>query len=295
MVQIGFIGAGTVGTALAMSLSKAGYDVVAVFSRTFSSAERLASQVARAHAVGSGQEVADVADLVFVTTPDDAIEQVVAEIRWRPGRHVVHCSGVASVDILDRATRQGAFPGTFHPLQSFANVEQAILNLPGSTIAIEGAEHTRGVLKKLAEAVGGRWVELKPGDKVLYHAAAVIISNYTVALAKMATDLWAEFGVDTREATSALMPLLQGTVNNISNVGLPNCLTGPIARGDVGTITKHLEALEARAPSILEAYRVLGLQTIPVSLGKGKIDDEVAKHLKELFSDKAPSTTACRD
>jgi len=292
VVKVGFIGAGTVGTALAISMAKAGYEIVAVSSRSLSSAEKLASKVAKARAVKVGQEVADAADLVFVTTPDDVIERAASEIRWAPGKYVVHCSGVASTDILEHATRAGAFAGTFHPLQSFANVEQAIVNLPGSTIAIEGAEHTLGTLKKLAEDLGGKWVVLRPGDKVLYHAAAVIISNYTVALAKMATDLWKEFGVDTSDAIEAMMPLLRGTVNNISNVGLPGCLTGPIARGDIGTITKHLEALETRAPSILEAYKVLGLQTVPVSLAKGKIDSQTAKDLENLLSNNVPSRVA---
>lgn len=294
MIRIGFIGAGTVGTALAISLAKAGFEVGSVYSRSQSSAERLARRMAHVRVVLSGQEVADDADLVFVTTPDDVIAGAVSQVHWSPGKHVAHCSGVASTDILDHAYHQGALTGTFHPLQSFANVEQAIVNLPGSTIAIEGAEQTLDILKKLAEGLEGKWVVLQPGDKVLYHAAAVIISNYTVALAKMATDLWGEFGVDGPEAIRALMPLLQGTVNNIANIGLPSCLTGPIARGDIGTVAKHLEALESRAPSILDAYRALGLQAIPVALGKGKIDAESAAKLRDLLSNSVSSITAIR-
>ena len=287
MVKIGFIGAGTVGTALAVTLADRGYPITAVASRSVASAERLASVVGGPRVCATGQEVTNFAELIFVTTPDDVISTAVAQVTWRPGLSVVHCSGAASTDILERAAKQGASVGAFHPLQSFANVERAIENIPGSTFALEGEEPLLGLLKQLALALNGVPVVLGPGDKVLYHAAAVIVSNYTVALAKMATDLWRVFGVDTPEATRALMPLLQGTVNNISNVGLPNCLTGPIARGDIGTIEKHLRALEEQAPSILPTYCELGLQTIPVALGKGKIDESRARELRQLLSNNA--------
>jgi predicted short-subunit dehydrogenase-like oxidoreductase (DUF2520 family) len=123
------------------------------------------------------------------------------------------------------------------------------------------------------------------GDKALYHAAAVIACNYTVTLMKMATDLWKTFGVSTEEATKALLPLLRGTINNIENVGLPNCLTGPIARGDIGTVLKHLDAMEEKAPEIVETYRDLGLQTIPIALNKGKIDVARAEELRLTFTE----------
>ncbi len=283
MIQIGFIGAGTVGTALAVRLARRGYPVVAVSSRTRSSAERLAGMVGGCRIYDGGQGVADVAELVFVTTPDDSIAPVVAQLKWHRGQSVVHCSGAASLDILEPARQMGAWVGGFHPLQTFASIAHAIDNLPGSTFALEAEGTLFDTLKEMAFALDGSWVKLGPGDKVLYHAAAVIACNYFVTLVKLATDLWQFFGVSTAEATKALLPLLQGTVNNITNVGLPHCLTGPIARGDLGTIKKHLEALEARAPELLLAYRELGLKTIPIALGKGRIDGGRARELEELL------------
>jgi predicted short-subunit dehydrogenase-like oxidoreductase (DUF2520 family) len=135
----------------------------------------------------------------------------------------------------------------------------------------------------MATSLDGDWVELKAGDKVLYHAAAVIACNYLVTLVKLATDLWQTFSIPSDQATRALLPLIRGTVHNIDTVGLPQCLTGPIARGDTGTIQKHLAALEQRAPAIASAYRELGLQTIPIALAKGKIDEEKAKELEALL------------
>ena len=283
MVKIGFIGAGTTGTALAVRLSQKGCPVVAVSSRTSSSAQKLARLLSNCQVCHTAQELADVAELVFITTPDDVIAQVCSEVRWRGGQSVVHCSGAHSVDILEPAKKLGAAVGSFHPLQTFADVNQAIENLPGSTFALEAGEPLLSALKELTSLLNGSWVELKPGDKVLYHAAAVFACNYLVTLVKLALDLWQDFGVSPKEATRALLPLLEGTINNINNIGLPNCLTGPVARGDLGTIERHLSALEAKNPSLLITYKELGLQTIPIALAKGKVNEQKAEEMKAML------------
>ncbi|MBI4267269.1 MAG: DUF2520 domain-containing protein [Chloroflexi bacterium] len=281
MLKIGFIGAGTVGTALAMRLSTRGYPVVAVASRSQTSAEKLA-QLVGCRAL-SKQAVADDAELVFITTPDAAIGTVAGEVKWHPGQSVVHCSGADSTAVLEPARQLGARVGAFHPLQTFASVRQAIDNLPGSTFAIEAEEPLRSTLKAMVTALEGNWIELKASEKVLYHAAAVIACNYLITLVKLSTDLWQTFNIPTSQATKALMPLLRGTLNNIDTVGIPQCLTGPIARGDTGTIKKHLNALEESAPAVLSTYRELGLQTIPVALGKGRINQQQAAELRAIL------------
>lgn len=285
MVDIGFIGAGTVGTALAVRLSGKGYPVVAVASSTKASAQRLAETVSGCCTYDDGQAVADNAQLVFITTPDDVIAPLVAELQWYPGQSVVHCSGADSTDILSPARDCGAYVGGFHPLQTFASVAHAIENIPGSTFAIEAEEPLLATLKEMATALEGSWVRLGAGDKMLYHAAAVIACNYLVTLVKLATDLWQSFGVPPQQATRALLPLLRGTLNNIANVGFPHCLTGPIARGDLGTIRKHIFAMERASPGILSTYRELGLQTLPIALAKGRIDEERAEELRTLLKE----------
>ncbi len=283
--KIGFIGAGTVGTALAIRLGGKGYPVVAVSSRSITSAKRLAEAVPGCRAYDSAQAVADSAQLVFITTPDDAIEKVAGEIRWKTGQGVVHCSGADSTDILESASKRGALVGGFHPLQTFASTAHAIENIPGSTFAIEADELLLTTLQGMANDLEGAFIKLNAGDKVLYHAAAVVACNYLVTLVKLATDLWQSFGVSSQQATRSLLPLLWGTLNNIDNVGIPDCLTGPIARGDSGTIKKHICALERSAPGILSTYRELGLQTIPIALAKGKIDNEKGNELQTLLKE----------
>ncbi|MDH4068777.1 MAG: DUF2520 domain-containing protein [Dehalococcoidia bacterium] len=284
MLKTGFIGAGTTGTALAVRLSEKGWPMVGVSSRSLSSAQKLASRLSNCQAYHTAQELADVAEMIFITTPDDVIAQVCSEVHWHKGQSVLHCSGAHSVDILEPAKRLGAAVGSFHPLQTFADVDQAIANLPGSTFAVEAEGPLLSTLKELTHLLNGNWVKLGSGDKVLYHAAAVFACNYLVTLVKLALDLWKDFGVSSEEATRALLPLLRGTLNNIENVGLPNCLTGPVARGDLGTIERHLRALDARNPSLLTTYKELGLQTVPIALAKGKVNEQKAEEMKALLS-----------
>lgn len=282
--RIGFIGAGTVGTTLAMALHRAAYPVVAVASRRFASAQALADRVTGCAAFPSPQAVADRADLVFITTPDDAIAEVVAAVTWRPGQGVVHTSGAVSLDVLAGARKRGAWTGSVHPLQTFADPEQGLALLPGSTFALEGDAPILPLLHALVEALGGRPLVLPPAAKTVYHIAAVLVSNYTVTLAKLATDLWATFGIAPDVALEALVPLLQGTSRNLQVLGLPAALTGPIARGDVGTVRRHLEALADRAPALLDVYRSLGRQTVPIAVAKGRLSPEAAAVLEHVLS-----------
>jgi len=173
--------------------------------------------------------------------------------------------------------------GAFHPLQTFASVKEAIQNIPGSTFAIEAEKPLLSTLKDMAASLDGEYIELKSGDKVVYHAAAVIACNYLVTLIKLATDLWQTFNVPRKQATQALMPLLRGTLHNIETIGIPDCLTGPIARGDTGTIEKHLDALQKVAPQLVSIYRELGLKTIPIAQDKGKINNEQTQKMKTLL------------
>ena len=284
MLKLGFIGSGIIGSALAIQLNRKGYPVLAVSSRRSESSANLAGMVRGAYAVASNQAVADSADLVFITTPDDAIGAVAGDIDWRKGQMVVHCSGADSTAILKPAADAGAYVGVFHPLQTFAGIQQAIENTPGSTFALEAEEPLLSALKKMATTLGGYWIELRPEDKTAYHTAAVIVCNYLITLTKLAIDLWQTFGIPPSQAERALLPLIKGTVHNIETVGLPDCLTGPIARGDTGTIKKHIEALQKRAPDLLETYKELGLKTIPIAQAKGKIDVHQTKELEEILN-----------
>jgi len=293
-LKIGFIGTGTAGTALAVKLHTRGYHIAAASDSTPSASRRFAKMVPGCVIYSQNQDVADNTDLIFITTPDDIIAPIAASLKWNNGQYVIHCSGAASLDILAPAKEDGAITGAMHPLQTFAGISQAIENIPGSAFAIEAEEPLFTTLRDMATAMGGTCIKLNPGDKVLYHAAAVLSCNYLVTLVKLATDLYKSFGVEPQQAVQALMPLLQGTLNNIGSVGIPDCLTGPIARGDAGTIRKHIAALEQSSPEALDAYLEMGLKTIPIALEKGKLDNKTADTIKTLLKEKQHERNAER-
>jgi predicted short-subunit dehydrogenase-like oxidoreductase (DUF2520 family) len=257
--------------------------VIAVSSRSQTSAKKLAQAVSGCHAFNNNQDVANAAELVFITTPDDTIASVTSEIQWHKGQSVVHCSGALSTDILEPAKKSGTQVGSFHPLQTFASVKQAIENIPGSTFAVESEEPLLTTLKDVATTLDSHWIELEASEKVVYHAAAVIACNYLVTLVKLATDLWQSFNIPQFQATQTLLPLIRGTIHNIDTVGIPQCLTGPIARGDIETIKKHLNALQKVAPTLLSTYQELGRQTIPIALAKGGINQQQAEGLQIIL------------
>lgn len=255
--KLAFVGAGRLGTALALALDHAGHSITSVASRSPGAAIDLAGRL-RGARVLDVEDASREADVVFLAVPDDAIFTVARGVRWRHGVVAVHCSGAAGLDVLAAAAEQGAIPGSFHPLQTFAGQPA---ELQGVTVAIEGPD----VLDRIAIELGCRPLRLPPGSKSLYHASSAFASNYLVTLLGQAVRLWRILGCTEQEALRALMPLIKSTVANVERLGPEAALTGPIARGDQGTVCRHLDALAANAPELIELYRQLGLSTLSIA------------------------------
>ena len=280
--RVGFIGSGTVGGSIAGALAQRGFSVVAAASRTFSSAEGLANRVPGCVAYETGQDVADRADVVFITAPDDAIGPVASAISWRAGQGVVHCSGAASLDVFDEPVRQGAIAGAFHPLQAFSSVENGVKSLPGTTFGIEGSAEMRHYLEGMALAIGGNPIFLRSEDKPLYHLSGVMIGNLLTALAAVAAQLWDQLGLTRAEGVKALAPMMRQVSVNLDTSGIPGALAGPYPRGDLGTVRKHLQTLQSRAPHVLPLYCELALAGLPFAIEKGTLNAERAQEIRAL-------------
>jgi predicted short-subunit dehydrogenase-like oxidoreductase (DUF2520 family) len=207
------------------------------------------------------QDLVDQSDLVFVIVSDDAIADLAASLNWRPGMKVVHCSGALDRRVLQSAAASGSEVGSFHPLQSFTE-DSGAASFRGISIAIEADPIMAEALVKLARSLGATPVTLQEGTKPLYHAAAVLVSNYLVTLAGAATVLLGECGLSQAQALSALLPLMRGSAENLERAGMPHALTGPISRGDISTVERHLLALEQHRPEYLAAYAELGRLTL---------------------------------
>jgi predicted short-subunit dehydrogenase-like oxidoreductase (DUF2520 family) len=294
--RIGVVGVGAVGTTLAWGLAARGYPLAAVMSRTPVAAAWLADQLPGCRAVVSPAELAALTEVILLTVPDDALVEVAASIPWHPGQAAIHCSGAAPARTLAIAGEQGALYGSFHPLLSIprsrpVSAEEALGRLAGCTFAIEAPVSLAAMLEEMTHRLGARAILLREQDRVPYHLAAVLTSNYTVTLLSAAVDLWAQFGVSREEALAALVPLLRSTLVNLEQLGLPQSLTGPIARGDVGTVRAHLDYLASlhdtpleEAMVLDEAYRALGILSIPIAVDKGRLDKEQTAALKRLLA-----------
>ncbi|MBI2319047.1 MAG: DUF2520 domain-containing protein [Betaproteobacteria bacterium] len=281
--SIGFVGAGRVGTGLAWGLARRGYRVAGVASRSQASAQRLAAAIPRCAVHGDTQALADAVELVFLTVPDDAIAAACARVVWRKGQSVVHCSGATELDALAAAAAGGAQVGGFHPLQMFTDPETALRGLPGCAIAIEAAPPLGDRLAAMAQALGCQTLRLPSGTRALYHAGAGYVAGFVNALAREASRIWGALGLTEEEALRALLPLLRGSADSIERLGPARGMAGPISRGDLGTVERHLAALAPLGGDTLELYRALALRTVALAIERGSLGPEQAARLRALL------------
>ena len=268
-LRMGFVGAGQIATPLAWGLAQKGFQIVGAASRSHASAARLARGIANARAYADPQRLVDEADLIIVAVPDDAIGTVAQALAWQARHLVVHCSGATEVSALAPAAAAGASIGGFHPLQSFTNAEAALRTLPGCAVGIEAEEPLLGVLTAMAQALGCHSIRLPAGARALYHASGSFASSFLVALLNDAIDLWSTFGVGREESFRALLPLMKGTIAAVEANGPIRSLAGPIARADVGTVERHIEALRDRAPALLPIYLHIARRSLAIAEAKG--------------------------
>jgi predicted short-subunit dehydrogenase-like oxidoreductase (DUF2520 family) len=286
-MKIGIIGAGKVGSAFAIGLQAHGHEIH-VCSRSDESAQEL---VARLGMKGTNtlMHVVENSEVIFITVPDTRIRRVAGEILEKAGTGAVagktflHCSGATTSEALAPLEEAGGFTGSLHPLQTFADRENGWKGLYGSYFGYEGSDGALPAVQAVKECFNGSLLWMKQDDKALYHAAACILSNYTVTLSYIAGMLFEKIQLPPEEAVAALQPLLEKTVQNVGNMGSPGALTGPIARGDAETLEKHMAAIGEKAPELAEVYRTLGQWTVQLAMKKGSIDKDVGEKLTSLL------------
>jgi predicted short-subunit dehydrogenase-like oxidoreductase (DUF2520 family) len=286
--RVAIIGAGVVGTALGYLLKKAGYEIAGIASRTLKSARKARGFIKEGDASTDLGSVARKADIVFITTSDDAIENacisIASEDGFRHGAVVFHTCGALPSSVLKSARKKGAKTASLHPLQSLANVKEAVKNLPGSYFCIEGDRQAVTVAKGIVKTLKGKEITIQVNKKPLYHAGACAASNFLVATVGFGLDLFQAAGINKQDSLDALMPLIKGTVKNIETLGIPAALTGPIARGDTHVIEDHLHALSKKRKKMIELYSELGKYTVKIARQKGTLKKDTAQTLIRLFN-----------
>ncbi len=289
--RVGILGAGAVGTALAVGLSDAGYNITAITSRDAERARSLAAHVGGAIHTRHAGLLVDVADIVFLTVPDDVIGSVAESVPWRSGMAAVHCSGGTPVSVLECAQGYDAMIGGFHPLYTFPPNPKRPATLENVTFAIESpspALHHQ--LRDMAHALHGHAIDVNEKSRALYHISGVLASNYLVAIIAEAASIWAQFGYNQSQALQALLPLIRGTVGNIERDGAAAALTGPIVRGDLGTVQAHLEQLRATLPSVVPLYAALAQATAKFAVDAQRLDGTRGEEILALLGEPSETT-----
>ncbi|MGE5707063.1 MAG: Rossmann-like and DUF2520 domain-containing protein [Bacteroidota bacterium] len=231
--------------------------------------------------LASAEEVLEQCSLVFLALPDDQIEAFVRDHQWgkKQGKQgVVHTSGALSLDALEPARRAGVLVGSFHPLQAFRKKANK-KSFEGITVGVEAESPLFEALESIALSLGARPRRLEASQKVPYHLAASILSNFTVTLFERASSLIGTAGFSSEEAREMLLPLLEGTLENLRH---PQALTGPIARGDERTVRKHLDCLRA-TPEDHRLYCMLAERTLALA----ELAPETRERMNHIFKEEA--------
>ncbi|MDX1620626.1 MAG: DUF2520 domain-containing protein [Nitriliruptorales bacterium] len=282
--DVAVIGPGRVGTTLAAALIRAGYRLVAVSGGAGESRERFRRRFAgvRDHpdpAVAAGE-----AGLVLLATPDDVLEEVVTAVAvgdgFREGQHVVHTSGAQGLAPVRRAALAGARVAACHPAQTFPSREPDPDAIVGAAWAVTATAQDRLWAHRLVEELGGTAYDVPDAGRSLYHAGLVVASNAVGAAVAVARQLLR--GARIEDPTPFLEPLIRASAGNALSRGAA-ALTGPVVRGDVGTVSAHLEQLADDAPHLAAAYRHL----TAVILGQVRptLDPAVVDRFDELLED----------
>lgn len=243
--SVTIIGTGRVGKAFSIALREAGFEVSQMY--------------------GKEDEITSLGELVFIAVPDNEIKKMSAalaeEFEDLSGKTFVHCSGTLPSKILSDLQSKGAKIGCFHPLQS---VSLKTISFNGIYFDIEGEEETQDQLVEIASSLGAKWIKVSAKEKEMLHISAVIASNYLVTLSDLAFRASEATGISQRVLTDALLPLMKSSLDNLENLKPSEALTGPIARGDIQTVQKHLKLLE-NDEELLSIYKKLGLLTLELS------------------------------
>jgi predicted short-subunit dehydrogenase-like oxidoreductase (DUF2520 family) len=282
------IGCGRLGTSLAVFLSRQGFVPAAFSSRSPESAQKACESAGAGKVFQAPAEAVKAADIVFITTPDTTIEPVceklAAQGAFDSNCIVYHLSGALSSGILASAKQSGASVGSIHPLQAFAPYEAGQDSpFKGINMSVEGDEKAVTLGREIVNALKANSFTIRTDAKTLYHASAVVASNYLVTLEHFALELLKASGMTEADAYEVLEPLIMGTLNNIKARGSVDALTGPVARGDDAIVSHHLKDIDVKLPQFSALYRLLGKYTLDIASQRGEITAAAEEKLAGLF------------
>lgn len=271
-LDVAVVGAGRVGCSIGRALLAGGHRLVAASVGHRGSARRVLEALGPVPLVDAA-DAALSATVVVCAVPDDALAGVAARVAGalEPGTVVIHTSGIAGTAVLSSC---GPNIAAIHPAQT---IPEPDTDLAGVFFGVTAPEHMREWSGWLVGELGGTPVTVPEERRALYHAALSMASNFTVAIAGDAGDLLGDPAI--------LGPLLAQSVANVARLGADAALTGPIVRGDAGTVREHVVALAASAPQLLEAYVANARRTLERAVRSGRLDASNARAVAEVLEE----------
>ena len=285
-MRIAIVGAGNVGRTLGRLCNVAGHEISDVVCQSKRSAKAAVKFIGAGRAWESARVNLSPADLVLVSTPDGRIRCAVELIERNSSTLeqpvVLHTSGAIPSDELAALKAFGMSVGSCHPLQTFESPNSALAIVASSYFCIEGEARAIRVARRLVRGMGARYFEIPTEMKSLYHAAAVMSSGGIVALLSFSLDMLVRCGLAPSQARRVLLPLVEGTVANVSAVGPERALTGPVRRGDSGTVARNLAALRAIDSDAAELYRQLARRSVALVEKRAATQDALLEVRRQL-------------
>ncbi|MBB5140320.1 putative short-subunit dehydrogenase-like oxidoreductase (DUF2520 family) [Thermocatellispora tengchongensis] len=281
-LAVGVLGAGRVGSVLGAALAGAGHRVVAASGVSDDSQRRAADRLGVTPV--SPEDVVREAQLVLLTVPDDVLPGLVSGLAATgvdlKGKLLAHTSGAYGLSVLDPAAHAGALPLALHPVMTFTGREDDLRRLSGCSFGVTAPDPLRPVAEALVIEMGGEPVWIAESDRALYHAALAGAANHMVTLVAESSELLERIGVE--HPGRMLGPLLGAALDNVLRLGIAG-LTGPVVRGDAGTVRKHVDALILAAPEAADAYIALARLTADRALAAGLLKPEAAERLLDAL------------
>lgn len=288
--RVTIVGAGKVGRALARALCDAGYNMSAILDQNQDRARQAAEFCNNVMDSGQINDLNSGTTLLLICVPDDAIQSVAEELtalnRIRLNCVVAHTSGALSSGVLNSLSRHTELLASMHPIQTLAGTIDDWHRFSGAFFGIEGNDIALYRLEKVVSDLKGNVIKVPEDRKNMVHLACVLASNFMVTLLGSAIDILTRAGFAEDDARAMLKPIILTTVENITTMGAVDALSGPIARGDAGTLKNHLATIRHNCPELLDLYVSCARRTITIAEKKGKLSKEDIQVMMTLMRDR---------
>jgi predicted short-subunit dehydrogenase-like oxidoreductase (DUF2520 family) len=286
--KIAIIGIGRLGKSLARALCEVGFEVLSLTDRTPNKATRCARTCGESTKYYPLEEIPREVTLIILTVPDGHISEMAKKIATleiiNNKTVIMHTSGSVGAQLLDPLSARTKLLASVHPVQTFSGATDDWKRLFGIYYGLEGNATALTRIKKVFQKLNGHLFKIDAEHKSLYHLGCVFASNYLISVIAAAIKVFEKLGFSEKESIKILEPLIVASADNVRIKGTALSATGPITRGDVGTVAGHLENLKSSSPDLIPSYEALGNILLDLVEKNGNVEENKISELRKLLS-----------